>query len=93
MKVIIDAEGMRYEHEPLEKGQEAEVDALIGRIWIDTGRAHRKGSEPEKVSSEKEPGKSEETEDVKETDQKKDQKPEGKKAPQSKADKEPENKR
>ncbi|OQY32034.1 MAG: hypothetical protein B6241_12470 [Spirochaetaceae bacterium 4572_59] len=50
MKIIIDSENMKLNYEPLEKGQEYDVDAQIGKIWVESGRAHRTGSDSGKKS-------------------------------------------
>ncbi|MDC7234570.1 MAG: hypothetical protein PQJ58_15170 [Spirochaetales bacterium] len=51
MKIIVDVEDMRLDHEPLEKGAEVEVPAYIAEVWITTGRAHRVGGAAKKEDS------------------------------------------
>jgi hypothetical protein len=60
MKVIIDSEGMVLDYEPLEKGQEVEIDHEIGMIWIQSGRAHRPDKAADKKTLSNEKGESEE---------------------------------
>ena len=51
MKVKIETENMKFNHEPLEKGAEVEVPASVGQIWIETKRASRVGGAAPKKES------------------------------------------
>lgn len=51
MKVIIDVEDMRLNHEPLDKGAEVDVPGSVAEVWIKTKRAHKAGAAASKDDS------------------------------------------